>query len=188
MLMVSVSRGRVMDRGSLRLTGGSFDRRIRPRLRGLGMLGVESGCGGLYAVDMATKMQRQQARRRAREVKIAEQKKLEEQLRIKSDAREEVFVRLAQVDEVHAAAGGALQALIDSGDSKDELGEIFGLSKAGIDGYLRAARDAEQAVVDGDELDEEDAGSEGVESVATDSESDASERGTGGDGYGTGAA
>lgn len=94
---------------------------------------------------MATMMQRQEARRRARELKIQEEAKLQEALKRKSDAREEVFVCLDQVNDVHAAAGRALQVLLDGGDSKDEIIEVFGLTKSELSGYLRAYRESDRS-------------------------------------------
>jgi hypothetical protein len=61
------------------------------------------------------------ARRRAREIQAEDKKKIEDMLRRKREATEEVLVRLSQVDEVHAAAGQALQTLVDMGDQKDSL-------------------------------------------------------------------
>jgi GTP1/Obg family GTP-binding protein len=106
---------------------------------------------------MATRDQRLAARRRAREIQAEDKKKIEDMLRRKREATEEVLVRLSQVDEVHAAAGQALQTLVDMGDQKDSLAETFGLPKSAVDGYIRAWRSAE----------DRDAGSDEDESTAT---------------------
>ena len=92
---------------------------------------------------MATRDQRLAARRRARELQVEDKKKFEEMLRRRREATEEVLVRLSQVDEVHAAAGKALQELLNMGDQKDSLAETFGLPKSAVDGYLRSWRESE---------------------------------------------
>ncbi|MGP9725308.1 hypothetical protein ACT3SZ_14965 [Corynebacterium sp. AOP40-9SA-29] len=99
---------------------------------------------------MATQMQRQRARRRSFEIREAEQRRLEAQLKEKAKAREEAFVSLDQVDAVHAAAGKALRALLDSGDSREEVMEIFDLNKGELQGYLRAAKEYRPEDVDED--------------------------------------
>jgi hypothetical protein len=105
---------------------------------------------------MATKMQRQKARRRSMEVRAAEQRALEEKLKRKAKAREEAFLCLDQVDRIHAEAGKALQYLLDDGDSREEVMELFDLNKGQLQGFLRAAKeyDWDEEIDDADHADD----------------------------------